>query len=103
MRSPGRSWSWARLKHRAREAVRGSLARQNRGARARLAGDDAALLAAALHRLKTTGAIEYTGEYGAELTTFLPFAFWLKTQGLLSGRRVVTYRGMRPYYYFLED
>jgi len=64
---------------------------------------DQDLLDRSLDRLQATGAIEYTGEYGAEITTFIPFAFWLKTQGLLSGRRVVTYRGMRPYYYFLDD
>jgi len=61
------------------------------------------MLDQALNRLKATGAIEYTGEFGAEITTFIPFAFWLKTQGLLSGRRVITYGGMRPYYYFLDD
>lgn len=61
------------------------------------------MLDQALSRLKATGAIEYTGEFGAEITTFIPFAFWLKTQGLLSGRRVITHGGMRPYYYFLDD
>jgi hypothetical protein len=65
--------------------------------------DDHELLDRSLLRLKTEGQIEYTGEYGAEITTFIPFTFWLKTQGLLEGRRIVTYRGMRPYYYFLED
>lgn len=65
--------------------------------------DDAVLLDQAITNLKTTGVIEYSGEYGAELTTFLPFVFWLKTQGLLDQRRVITYPGMRPYYYFLED
>ncbi len=64
---------------------------------------DRALLDRSIERLKTTGAIEYTGEFGAEITTFIPFAYWLKTQGLLAGRRVVTYGGMRPFYYFLED
>jgi len=64
---------------------------------------DAVLLERAIASLKSTGLIEYTGEYGAELTTFLPFVFWLKTQGLLEQRRVITYPGMRPYYYFLED
>ena len=64
---------------------------------------DEGLLKLALSRLEATGFIEYTGEYGAELTTFVPFAHWLKTQGLLSGRRVVSYHGMRAYYYFLDD
>jgi hypothetical protein len=64
---------------------------------------DQELLDSSLERLRTTGEIEYTGEFGNEITTFIPFAFWLKTQGLLEGRRVVTYKGMRPYYYFLDD
>ncbi len=64
---------------------------------------DAALVEQAVARLRTTGAIEYTGEYGDEIITFVPFVYWLKTQGLLAGRRVITYGGMRPYYYFLDD
>ena len=61
------------------------------------------LLDQSLQRLRTTGQIEYSGEFGAEITTFIPFVFWLKQQSLLVGRRVITYRGMRPYYYFLDD
>jgi hypothetical protein len=64
---------------------------------------DQDLLERALARLDATGAIEYTGEFGAEITTFIPFALWLKRQGLLAGRRVITYGGMRPYYFFLGD
>lgn len=64
---------------------------------------DQELLEQSINRLKLTGAIEYTGEFGAEITTFIPFAFWLKQEGLLAGRRLVTYGGMRPYYYFLGD
>jgi len=60
-------------------------------------------LARALLALNTSGQIEYTGEFGAEVTTFIPFVMWLKREGLLAGRRVITYRGMRPYYYFLDD
>jgi hypothetical protein len=61
------------------------------------------LLGKALEALSANGSIEYTGEYGAELTTFIPFVAWLKQQGHLRGRKVVTYSGMRPYYFFLED
>jgi hypothetical protein len=64
---------------------------------------DQDLLDQAIARLKATDVIEYTGEFGAEITTFIPFVFWLKAQGLLKGRRVVTYRGMRPFYYVLAD
>ncbi|HZC17504.1 MAG TPA: hypothetical protein VE309_12150 [Caulobacteraceae bacterium] len=64
---------------------------------------DRALLDGAIARLKATGVIEYTGEFGCEITTFIPFVGWLKAEGLLEGRRVLTYAGMRPYYYFLGD
>jgi hypothetical protein len=96
--------SLAGLKYGVRDAWRRAKARDNGAKRAKFIGaDDVALLQHATARLKATGQIEYTGEYGAELTTFVPFAFWLKTQGLLAGRRVLSYGGMRPYYYFLED
>lgn len=65
--------------------------------------EDLALLDSAVSRLKSTGQIEYRGEFGAEITTFIPFVHWLKNEGLLSGRRVLTHAGMRPYYYFLDD
>ena len=68
-----------------------------------MAVDDQALLEAALNRLRTTGRIEYTGDYGAEIATFIPFVGWLKASGHLEGRKVVTYGGMRPYYFFLDD
>ncbi len=91
-------------KHALRDLYRGFAARRNGAQRARFAGaNDAELLRSALERLKATGVIEYTGEFGAEATTFIPFVFWLKTQGLLRGKSVVTYVGMRPYYYFLGE
>jgi hypothetical protein len=68
-----------------------------------MADADSALLEAALARLSATGQIEYTGEFGAEITTFIPFVAWLKASGHLEGRRVVTYGGMRPYYFFVGD
>ena len=67
------------------------------------AANDRQLLDSAIARLRETGEIVYTGEFGAEIITFVPFIFWLKTRGMLSGRRVLTYAGMRPYYYFLDD
>jgi hypothetical protein len=65
--------------------------------------DDERLLDQALQRLRQTGTLEYTGEFGAEITTFIPFACWLKHEGLLAGRRILSYRGMRPYYCFLDE
>jgi hypothetical protein len=64
--------------------------------------DDEILLSRMLESLKATGRLEYTGEYGPEITTFIPLVHWLKRQGLLVDRRVVTYRGMEPYYFFLD-
>ena len=64
---------------------------------------DENLLKGALKNLKEQQFIEYEGEFGAEITTFIPFVAWLKKEGLLEGRRVLTYDGMRPYYFFLSD
>lgn len=64
---------------------------------------DAELLDQSLRRLKETGVIEYCGEFGNEIATFIPFVCWLKQEGLLAGRRVLSHGGMRPYYFFLDD
>ncbi|HVK79077.1 MAG TPA: hypothetical protein VM915_00560 [Verrucomicrobiae bacterium] len=64
---------------------------------------DEALLDALLKRLRATGVVEFSGEFGNEITTFIPLAHWLKREGHLNGRRVRTYQGMRPYYFFLDD
>ena len=46
--------------------------------------------------------LEYTGEFGPELIIFLPLVYWLHRAGLMRGRRVRTYAGMRPFYEFLS-
>lgn len=82
--------------------------RTGEGAKAGAAGaeparlSDEQLLDRAMKRLQRTGRIEYRGEYGAEITTFIPFVAWLKQQGHLDGRQVVTYSAMQPYYFFLD-
>ena len=53
-----------------------------------------------LDMLRQHSMLEYSGEFGAEKTTFLPFVARLKQEGHLKGRKIVTYDGMRPYYYF---
>lgn len=45
----------------------------------------------------------YRGEFGIELSTFIPFIFTLNSRGLMKNRTVSTYVGMKPYYYFLDD
>lgn len=56
-----------------------------------------------LTRLACEGKLEFSGEYGNEITTFIPFVAWLHRHGHLDGRCIVTYAGMRPYYFFLDD
>lgn len=46
--------------------------------------------------------LEFSGEFGAELNSFVPFIYWLHMAGLMEGRRVRTYDGMRPFYFFLQ-
>jgi hypothetical protein len=46
--------------------------------------------------------LEYTGEFGAELILFLPWVNALARQGLLQGRTIRTYAGMRCFYEGLE-
>ncbi|MBV9812095.1 MAG: hypothetical protein JO326_05055, partial [Acetobacteraceae bacterium] len=43
------------------------------------------------------------GEFGAEVNSFVPFIHWLHHAGLMQGRQVCTYAGMRPFYFFLPD
>ena len=40
-------------------------------------------------------------EFGVELTLVVPYAYWLHTQGKLE--KVITSKGMRPFYYFCDD
>jgi hypothetical protein len=45
--------------------------------------------------------LEFTGEFGAEINSFVPFVHWAWQAGRLERRPVVTYRGMLPFYRFL--
>jgi hypothetical protein len=79
------------------------LHRRRSGRQARAPFSDMTLRDRAIARLRQTGALEYRGEFGAEITTFIPFAAWLKARGHLAGGRILSYAGMRPYYPFLDD
>ncbi len=46
--------------------------------------------------------LTYEGEFGPEIVTFVPFIFNLYLRGILENRKVSTYSGMSPYYYFLK-
>ena len=68
-----------------------------------LLSQDQDRLAASIALLKAQSKLEYRGEFGPEITTFIPFVAWLRQEGHLSGRRIVTHAGMRPYYFFLDE
>jgi hypothetical protein len=46
--------------------------------------------------------LAFAGEFGAEVNSFVPFVYWLHRANLMHGRRIQTYQGMRPFYFFLE-
>ncbi len=46
--------------------------------------------------------LEFRGEFGSELACFLPFIYWLHSIGGMNDRKILTYSGMRPFYYFLS-
>ncbi len=75
--------------------MHGTIPRASEHARPLRKQSDEALLKGVLKRLRSTGIVEFSGEFGNEITTFLPFAHWLKREGHLEGRRVRTYEGMR--------
>lgn len=45
--------------------------------------------------------LEFRGEFGAEMNTFIPYVHWLHRMGLMRNRKVETYAGMEPFYFFL--
>jgi hypothetical protein len=47
--------------------------------------------------------LEAEGEFGAEVNSFVPFIHYLHQTGQMEGRQIRTYRGMKPFYYFLRD
>ena len=47
--------------------------------------------------------LECTGEFGAELNSFVPFIHWLTQTGQMEGHQILTYKGMRSFYYFLRE
>ncbi|MBV8092060.1 MAG: hypothetical protein JO110_02270 [Acetobacteraceae bacterium] len=46
--------------------------------------------------------LEFSGEFGAEINSFIPFVYWLHLAGQMRDRRIRTYLGMRPFYFFLH-
>lgn len=48
------------------------------------------------------GDLAFEGEFGEELNNFIPYVHFLHRHGMLAGRRVITYAGMEPFYFFLD-
>lgn len=46
--------------------------------------------------------IEFSGEFGQEIIHFVPFVHWLHRAGEMNGRRLLTFEGMQPFYFFLN-
>jgi hypothetical protein len=46
--------------------------------------------------------LAFSGEFGAEVNSFIPFVYWLHLAGEMRERRIVTYDGMQPFYFFLD-
>lgn len=47
--------------------------------------------------------LDFAGEFGAEINSFIPFVHFLHRSGRMAGRVVTTYAGMRAFYFFLDD
>lgn len=46
--------------------------------------------------------LAFEGEFGEELNSFIPYVHWLYQNGELAGRKIATYAGMEPFYFFLD-
>lgn len=45
--------------------------------------------------------MEFTGEFGEEVNNFIPYIYWLHSIGEMQNRKILTYKGMEAFYYFL--
>ena len=46
--------------------------------------------------------LRFDGEFGEEVNSFIPYVHWLHQTGEMAGRRIDTYAGMEPFYFFLN-
>jgi hypothetical protein len=46
--------------------------------------------------------LQFRGEFGEEINHFLPYIHWLYRTGALRHRKIETYPGMEPFYFFLH-
>jgi hypothetical protein len=54
-------------------------------------------------RVQLPATLEYTGEFGTEIICFVPFVNWLNSENHLEDKKILTYAGMRPFYFFLDE
>lgn len=47
--------------------------------------------------------LRFAGEFGEEVNSFIPYVHWLHQTGQMTGRKIDTYAGMEPFYFFLND
>lgn len=53
--------------------------------------------------IQLVASLVYTGNYSKEIGVFIPFVYYLKSNNLLCNTKVISYTGMRAYYFFLND
>jgi len=53
-------------------------------------------------RLCNKKQLEVINEFGNELVLYIPYYYYLYKKGLLFDNKITTYKGMRPYYYFVK-
>ena len=54
-------------------------------------------------RLCNKKQLEVNNEFGNEVILYIPYYFYLYTNNLLFDNKIITYKGMKPFYYFLDD
>ena len=53
-------------------------------------------------RLCNKKQLEIINEFGNETILYLPYYYYLYKNNLLFDNKIITYKGMKPFYYFLD-
>ena len=54
-------------------------------------------------RLCNKNQLEITNEFGCEVILYIPYYYYLYKNKLLFDNKIKTYKGMKPFYYFVND
>ena len=54
-------------------------------------------------RLCNKKQLEVINEFGNEIIIYLPYYYYLYCNNLLFDNKIITYKGMRPFYYFMKE